>query len=109
MTEYTPNNWIAVKFEYEGKTYAKILGGWSGGYLDGDSWRLNSGVSRIEDDGDYYSVYGASGSVYKCYKHCERVTMIISGVLKSLEDNGAETITMTDLIDKLESGEVERA
>ena len=39
---YTPDNWVVIKFTQQvngGKTekvFYKVLGGWSGGYLDGD-------------------------------------------------------------------------
>ena len=77
MSDYTPDNWVVLKIK-EGKgTFPcyKVLAGWSGGYLDGDSWRMNSGITRVEDDGDYYNFYGSSGSCYRCYKenYCLRM------------------------------------
>jgi len=41
---YEPERFIIMKLEKE----YKVLGGWSGGYLGADIWRLNSGVSRFE-------------------------------------------------------------
>ena len=49
---------------FEGEIFAS----WSGGYLDSDRWKLNSGVKGVEQDEDYYYFIGYSGSVYKCYK-----------------------------------------
>ena len=46
--ENTPDNWVVVKV---GKNLYKVLAGWSGGYLDGDRWKLNSGISEVKDDG----------------------------------------------------------
>ena len=55
MSNYTPDNWVVIKMmPPEKDTMYKVLGGWSGGYLDGDSWRMNSGVTSVEDDGDYF-------------------------------------------------------
>jgi ribosomal protein L21E len=82
MRERTPDNWIILKLP-ENKGY-KVLAGWSGGYLDGDSWQLNSGVERWVDDGDYYEFHGYSGSVYRCHKDCEGVRMNITGMLDKL-------------------------
>ena len=42
MSVYQPDNWIIV--ELPNNTGYKILAGWSGGYLHGNSWRLNSGI-----------------------------------------------------------------
>jgi len=65
----TPDNWIVLHLQIDG--YYKILCGWSGGYLDGDRWAMNSGISKIEEDEDAYYVHGISGSIYKCYKDQE--------------------------------------
>ena len=70
MTEYTPDNWVVLKIK-EGKgafPFYKVLAGWSGGYLGNDSWRINSGVTQVKEEGDYYEFYGESGSLYRCHK-----------------------------------------
>lgn len=61
---YEPDNWVVVKFP----DHYRVLAGWSGGYLSGDSWRLNSGIVRAEQDEQYWYFYGASGSCYSCHK-----------------------------------------
>jgi hypothetical protein len=61
---YQPDNWVVIKFP----DHYRVLAGWSGGYLTGDSWKLNSGIVRVEDDGENYLFYGSSGSCYKCCK-----------------------------------------
>ena len=51
---YTPDNWVVLKLK-PGKgahPIYKVLAGWSGGYLDGDSWRMNSGISKVTENGD---------------------------------------------------------
>jgi len=68
MTEYNPDNWVIIKIKSSDPHY-RVLAGWSGGYLDGDSWRMNSGVTRVDFDGDYYWFFGSSGSCYRCHKH----------------------------------------
>ena len=64
--KYIPDNWVVIKTP---QCY-KVLAGWSGGYLDADEWRLNSGITgcHMEKDGDYYFFNGSSGSVYRCHK-----------------------------------------
>lgn len=60
----TPHRWLILKI---GDIY-KVFGSWFGGYLDGDAWRLNSGIERVEDAGDHWLFHGFSGSVYQCRK-----------------------------------------
>ena len=66
MTEYSPDTWSVIKMTHRGGTIYKILGGWYGDLVDGDSWRLNSGVERVELSDGQYHFHGSSGSVYKC-------------------------------------------
>ena len=68
MTEYNPDSWVVIKMTHNDKTFYKVLGGWSSSYLYGDSWRLNSGIERVELEGDVYKFDGSSGSVYSCHK-----------------------------------------
>jgi hypothetical protein len=70
MSDYTPDNWVVLKIKPGKGAYPfyKVLAGWSGGYLYGDAWRINSGVTRVEQDSDYYEFYGSSGSCYRCHK-----------------------------------------
>ncbi len=53
--EYTPDSWVVLKVKAGKGTFPfyKVLAGWSGGYLSGDSWRINSGITRVEDDRTY--------------------------------------------------------
>lgn len=82
--DYQPDNWVVLKITYDNQLFYKVLAGWSGGYLDGDSWRMNSGVSRVERDGDFYLFYGASGSCYRCHSKAYRLSMATTGVYNQL-------------------------
>lgn len=73
---YTPDNWIIVKLP---QCY-KVLAGWSGGYLDADKWRLNSGITSCHNVGDYYVFTGHSGSLYHCHKDSYGLRMNTAGV-----------------------------
>ena len=75
-----------------------VFGSWSGGYLDGDSWRRNSGITKVETDGDDYLFYGYSGSVYRCSKHSEgRISGYNAGVLNRIcEISEAYTIPVQE-------------
>ena len=91
MSEYTPDNWVVLKIK-EGKYdrgFYKVLAGWSGGYLDGDAWRMNSGITGVEKQAHLYGFYGSSGSVYWCHQGAYRLTMANGGVYNSLKENEA--------------------
>jgi len=68
MTNYNPDSWVIIKMTHKEETFYKVLGGWSGGYLNGTGWRLNSGIEEVTEDGSYYVFRGSSGSVYTCHK-----------------------------------------
>lgn len=74
MTDYNPDNWVVIKIGGDDPHY-RVLAGWSGGYLDGDSWRMNSGIVRVEDVGDCYNFYGSTGSCYSCGKESYTLRM----------------------------------
>jgi hypothetical protein len=63
-----PEYWVVLRIENDNGAYYKVFAGWRGGYLDGDSWKMNSGISKVEEDEDFYYFYGASGSCYQCSK-----------------------------------------
>ena len=74
MSNYTPDNWVVIKMDGD-KPHYRVLAGWSGGYLDGNSWKMNSGIVRVETDDDYYYFYGLSGSCYSCHKESYCIRM----------------------------------
>ena len=94
----TPEQWVILKIPTEDNIdvpYYKVFAGWRGGYLGGDRWRLNSGITRVEEDDDYYYFYGYSGSCYKCHKNAyglkdERYyfSSYIQGVLENILEQG---------------------
>ena len=94
-----PDNWIILKIEVQEETYYKVLAGWSGGYLDGDSWKLNSGIVEVKETDDYYDIIGHSGSVYRCSKGMERVRMNIGGVLSQLLEKYPDNMSQVNLKD----------
>lgn len=91
----TPDKWIILKFtKSSGEITYKVFANWAGGYLDGDRWRLNSGIERIEEIDDHYLIYGYSGSCYKCRKNSWGTTSygasLISEWLNTQEENDFE-------------------
>ena len=88
MSEYTPDNWVVLKIKQSenDRGFYKVLGGWSGGYLDGDSWRMNSGIVRVEEKPKHWEFYGASGSVYKCHRKGYGLRMNNAGIYNRLKE-----------------------
>lgn len=81
---YNPDRWVIVKIVLKDEVIFKVLGGWSGSYLEGQSWRMNSGIVKVSQEGDYYLFEGSSGSVYKCHKKGYGTNMITSGIVNEL-------------------------
>lgn len=85
MSEYTPDCWKVIEIETpSGEKLLKVFGTWRGGYTNGDSWRLNSGVSGVEVEGDLIHFYGYSGSTYTVHKDAEGTSGYTGGVLATM-------------------------
>jgi len=84
-----PDNWVVLKIKQDklDNGYYRVLAGWSGGYVNGDAWRINSGIKSCEKDGDYYKFKGYSGSVYICHQNSYRLSMATAPMLNSLLNN----------------------
>jgi len=91
----TPERWVILKLP---NNYYKVFATWAGGYLDGDRWKLNSGIKRVDQDDDYYYFIGFSGSCYKCDKKgYGTATSYCAGVLnKIVEQGGVQTVVIDD-------------
>jgi hypothetical protein len=94
--DYYPDSWVVIKITeetlnasntayIEGRTYYKVLGGWSGSYLHGDSWRLNSGINLVFEHEDEIHFYSHSGSNYICHKNAYGLRMNTAGVFKQMQ------------------------
>jgi hypothetical protein len=90
---YEPDNWVVIKVKGKDPHY-RVLAGWSGGYLDGDSWRMNSGITKIEEDDKAYYFSGSSGSTYRCGKQSYGLRMNNAYVWDSLVDRHGDMVEM---------------
>lgn len=97
MISYTPDNWVVIKLVSEkyGVVY-KLLAGWSGGYTTGDSWRMNSGITHHEFDGDYWYFYGSSGSCYNCYIDSYGLRMNNAHIWAQLQERYGDKVEMLE-------------
>ncbi len=63
---YTPDYWTIVKITTpQNELIYKVFATWRGSYTMNEAWRMNSGITNVEIEGNYIKFYGNSGSVYK--------------------------------------------
>ena len=90
MDEYQPHCWVVLKIPEPNACY-KVLAGWRGGYLDGDSWQINSGITQAVLVGDYWEFTGRSGSLYRCHVQGYGMQgMYLIGLQEQCINKGAE-------------------
>jgi hypothetical protein len=102
----TPDNWVIIKIKAPAGALYKILAGWSGGYLGGNTWQLNSGITEVKEEGNYILFTGISGNIYKCHKHTERLRSNIENILTTLQKTNPdliEVITYSEFIKEFEN------
>ena len=101
MREYTPDRWVVIEFITPSTTFQKVFAGWYGGYTSGDSWKLNSGITKTTKDGDWFHFEGHSGSVYRCHPNNYRMsgyqTGIYSNWVKEASEKAGISIKILDL------------
>lgn len=93
----------------------KIFASFSGGYTQGDSWKLNSGVTKIIEKNNLYNIYGYSGSVYIVHKKGEWLLSsynrsVLDGMLEDAEKvvpGQVYCISMEDVLSSLANYEIE--
>lgn len=94
----TPERWVIVKLP---NNYYKVFATWAGGYLDGDRWRLNSGISKVEQDDNFYYFIGFSGSCYKCHKKAYGIATSygLDVLNKRIEQGNGQIELMQNVVD----------
>ena len=90
---YFPDNWVIIKIKGDDPHY-RVLGGWSGGYASGDSWRMNSGITKVEFENDQYIFYGSSGSRYICHKDAYALRMNIGHVWHAMQAQHGDKVEL---------------
>jgi hypothetical protein len=90
LSEYIPDKWVVVKITSDNfAPVYKVFACWYGGWAGSDSWKLNSGITKVTLEGYVYSFEGASGSVYQCHKNTYGTNMYGGGVLDSMISNAS--------------------
>lgn len=94
MSEYQPDVWVMLSITSKlvpAKHVYKILAGWYGGYAKNDTWKLNSGCTSVETDGEYYVFTGSSGSRYRCHKNSYRTNYLTGSILTDFQENSTSS------------------
>jgi hypothetical protein len=89
-----PDNWVVLKITTEKEVLYKVLAGWSGGYLGGSSWRLNSGIVEAHEVEEGWNFIGHSGSEYICSKGQYRLRMNNAGVYNRLKKEYGDLVEL---------------
>lgn len=93
-----PDRWVVLKFTTSEEIFYKVFATWMGGYLDGDSWRINSGITGAKEDEDYFYFSGYSGSEYICKKKCYGTNNYTQGVLESIINNAEKANSKVEVM-----------
>lgn len=97
--EYTPDKWVIIKITHEHVSSFKILAGWNGSYLEGERYRVSSGIHQVEEVKGAAIIHNYSGSKYYCYPGTEGMTSYSKTVFdhyKTLEGVKVEVILFKD-------------
>ena len=94
MRTHKPDAWKLLKMP---DGHVRICAGWSGGYLDGDRWRLSSGIKEAQEEKEYYIFQTYSGSSYRCHKKSETIRMANAGIYETSKQQGAVDISVDEL------------
>lgn len=95
----TPDAWVIIEVNHDGEQFQKILSGWSGSYLYGDSWRMSSRIKEIKIDAeqDYITVETDSGSVYNLPKVYQGLRMSNAGIYNQLKEKFGDAVEIVEL------------
>ena len=98
-TGITPDSWVIIEVNHEGEQFQKILSGWSGSYLYGDSWRMSSHIKEIniKVNQDYFTVDTKSGSKYNLFKSRQGLRMSNAGIYNELKEQYGDAVEIITL------------
>ena len=94
MSDYTPDKWVVVKITIGKEMIYKVFACWYGGFAGSDSWKMNSGIVKVELVNDCYEFHGHSESVYHCHKNCYGTNGYGGRVLQNFIDKADFKIEM---------------
>jgi hypothetical protein len=94
-----PDSWVLLEIKHEGKKFTKILAGWSGSYLYGDSWRMSSPIKELDININSKCITATteSGSTYNLSKPHQGLRMSIAGVYNQLKEKYGDSVEIVEL------------
>lgn len=79
---YSPDRWVILKLtNKDGEIQHRVHSGWFGGYLDGDYWRLSSGIESVVENKGVFTFTTRSGSEYVCTKNSYGMSSLMGSAL----------------------------
>ena len=86
--QYHPDKFVLVKVtsDKEPQSFYRVFASWYGGYLSGDSWKMNSGCTSVQTLDNCYVFTGKSSSQYICHKDTYGCSGYSAGVLYNMEE-----------------------
>ena len=95
---YSFDGFALIKITNPDETYFKVFGSSSGGYLDGDVWRVNSGVVKVLVNDTHYAFIGHTGSCYVAPKAGGHISIYNHSVLDNfLQEEGVCLVENKDI------------
>jgi hypothetical protein len=83
---YSPDEWLVIRIKPT--NIYRVFASWYGGYTLGDSWRINSGITKVMVLDEYYYFSSYSGSTYECHKDHYGVSpygsQVVSGIIENI-------------------------
>lgn len=94
MSDYSPDCWIIVEISGTSipKTHRRILAGWYGDFLQGDSWKLSSGIESVTERLEHWEVANTSGSIYMLHKNNEGFSRLTQAIFESYKEDSSDEI-----------------
>lgn len=102
-----PDNWVLLEINHNGEQFQKILAGWSGSYLYGDSWRMSSPIKELDvkNNSKWITATTESGSTYNLSKPHQGLRMSIAGVYNELKEKFGDSVEIVELCKKNQNQE----
>ena len=100
-----PDTWLIVKIKTKEEILHKVVAGWNGGYLSGDSWKSACVIKGVVYENEFYRFFGFSGTVYECHENAygQRIcnSPCLERIINACEYNNAEYEILHDNTDWL--------
>ncbi len=108
MITYTPDKWVILRITNQKETpIYKVLASWYGGYIHGDSWKLNSGIVKIENNKNHYLFHGFSGSIYHCHKESYGTSSYTYSVFLDIQKQAEKISSTIEILSKEDADKLE--